>query len=269
VTGFVLAGVGLSVLMLGLSALGGHLMTATVTTACIAAGILLTACYGWYARRAAHPVLDLRLFRHTTFYNGVLIGSLFRVGVGATPFLLPLLLQLGFGLDPLQSGLLTCATAVGAMFMKTLTVAILKRWGFRRVLTFNALLASASVMSFGLFTAATPHLLIVLLLVLSGCLRSLQFTGLHALAFADITPAGMGQAAAVSSMAQRLSQSVGIVVGAYALQLSSHLHDRSSVTAADFWPAFLAVGLLSLSSAAWHRRLAPDAGAEVSRHSGK
>src|SRR5215472_12754115 len=158
--GFALAGIGLSVLMLGLSSLGGHLLPGMITAACIVAGGAALLAYPWHARRTANPVIDLSLFRLPTFNTGVLVGSLFRIGVGATPFLLPLLLQLGFGLNPLQSGLLTCATAVGAMFMKTLTTIILRRFGFRRVLTANALVASAAVAVCALFTAATPHTVI-------------------------------------------------------------------------------------------------------------
>ena len=131
--------------MLGLSALGGHLLPMWATAASIVGGATLLYAYVVHARRTEHPSLDLRLFRSPTFFNGVAAGSIFRIGVGATPFLLPLLLQLGFGLNPLQSGLLTCATAIGAMFMKTLTVMILKRWGFRTVLTTNAFLAGISV----------------------------------------------------------------------------------------------------------------------------
>ena len=214
-SGFALSGIGLSVLMLGVSALGGHLLSVPVALACVVIGALALIAYARHARRVPHPVIDLRLIRLPTFYNGVVVGGLFRVGLGATPFLLPLLLQIGFGLNPLQSGVLTCATAVGAMFMKTVTVFILRRWGFRTVLSVNGVAASAIVVAFGLFSATTPHLAIASVLLLSGCLRSLQFTALNAIAFADIGPEQMRQAASISSMAQRLSQSVGIAVGAY------------------------------------------------------
>src|SRR5258706_7433471 len=105
--GFALTGVGLSVLMLGLSSLGGHLLPGEITAACIVLGALALAAYPWHARRVAHPVIDLSLLALPTFHTGVIAGSLFRIGVGATPFLLPLLLQIGFGMNPLQSGLLT------------------------------------------------------------------------------------------------------------------------------------------------------------------
>jgi EmrB/QacA subfamily drug resistance transporter len=262
--GFALAGAGLSLLMLGLSSLGGHLMPGKFTAACVVVGALALAAYPWHARRTAHPVIDLSLLKLPTFHTGVLAGSLFRIGVGATPFLLPLLLQLGFGMNPLQSGLLTCATAVGAMFMKTLTTIILRRFGFRRVLTANALIASAAVGVYGLFTAATPHLVIFLVLLVSGCLRSLQFTSLQAISFAEVTRETMSQASSVASMAQRLAQSLGVAIGAYALQISGLLQGHAEVVVADFPPAFIAVALLSAVSMFFHAALPADAGAEVS-----
>jgi EmrB/QacA subfamily drug resistance transporter len=264
--GFALSGLGLSVLMLGFSALGGHLLPLPVATACIVAGFVTLLLYVRHARRTAHPVLDLRLLKLATFWNGVVAGSVFRAGLGATPFLLPLLFQLGFGLDPLQSGLLTCTTAIGAMFIKTLTVFILRRFGFRTVLSINGVAASLVVMAFGLFSSTTPHSIIALVLLLSGCLRSLQFTALNAISFADIAPEKMSQAASFSSMAQRLSQSAGIAAGAYLLQLSSTAQGHASIVAADFWPAFVGIGLVSALAPLLHLRLPPQAGIEVSGH---
>ena len=266
--GFALSGVGLSVLMLGFSALGGHLLTVTAAAVCIVMGAMTLMVYAWHARRTEHPVVDLRLLKLPTFRNGVLVGSVFRAGLGATPFLLPLLFQIGFGLNPLQSGILTCATAVGAMFMKTITVFILRRFGFRTVLSINGVAASAIVVAFGLFEATTPHVVIAAVLLVSGCLRSLQFTALNAISFADIAPQNMSQAASVSSMAQRLSQSVGIAAGAYFLQLSSVVQNHATIITADFWPAFLGIGLISVVAPLLHLRLPPEAGIEVSGHAG-
>ena len=264
--GFMLSGIGLSVLMLGLSALGGHLLSAEISSACIVLGALLLSGYAWHAQRNPHPLINLALLKLPTFRAGVLGGGLFRIGVGATPFLLPLLLQIGFGLDPLQSGLLTAAVAAGALFMKTLTTTILRRYGFRTVLRVNAVASSAALAAYGLFTAATPHLIIVAVLLFSGCLRSLQFTALGAISFADVSQPSMSQATSFSSMAQQLTQSVGVALGAYALQLSSLLQGHHAIVAADFWPAFLAIAIISSASLFLHAELPPDAGMEVSGH---
>jgi EmrB/QacA subfamily drug resistance transporter len=267
--GFALLGIGLSVLVLGLSALGGHLLPGAVTAACIVIGALALAGYGWHARRVRDPVLDLRLLRYSTFRAGILGGSLFRIGVGATPFLLPLLFQLGFGLDPFHSGLLSCTTAVGAMFVKTATVMILKRYGFRRVLVANAVLAAAGTGVYGLFTADTSQAIIIAVLLVSGCLRSLQFTAIAAVTFAEITRATMSQAASLQSMAQRLSQSIGVAVAAYVLQISSDLQGHAAVVTADFWPTFIVIALISAASILSNLAIAPDAGAEISGHGRK
>ncbi|MDO8596963.1 MAG: MFS transporter, partial [Sulfuricaulis sp.] len=269
VRGFGLLGIGLSALMLGLSALGGHLLSGTATTACIAVGALALAGYGWHARSARDPVIDLSLLKYVTFRAGVVGGNLFRIGVGATPFLLPLMFQLGFGLDPFHSGLLTCTTAVGAMFVKTATVMILRRYGFRRVMTVNAILAAAGTAIYGLFTADTSLFIIIPVFILSGCLRSLQFTAISAITFAEITRQTMSQAASVQSMTQRLSQSMGVVIAAYVLQVSSDLQGHASVVTADFWPAFVVVGLISGASIFFNLGLPPDAGAEISGHGKK
>ena len=262
--GFVLLGFGLSLLMLGLSALGGHLLPASLIAVCIALGTVCLVVYGRHARRIADPVIDLSLLRFSTFRAGVLGGSLFRIGAGATPFLLPLMFQLGFGLDPFHSGLLTCTTAVGAMFMKTLTVNILKRYGFRQVMIVNALVCSGAIAVYGMFTAQTPHVVVIMVLILSGCLRSLQFTTVGAISFADIRIEWMSQASGLQSMTQRLAQSLGVAVGAYALELSSNIQGHATVVAADFWPAFLVVALISAASVFHNVALPLDAGAELS-----
>lgn len=264
--GFALTGVGLSTLMLGLSALGGHLLPPEAIAACIAAGTLLLLLYGWHALRTEHPVMDLRLFRIPTFATGVLGGNLFRLGVGATPFLLPLLFQLGFGMEPFTSGLLTCAVAVGAMFMKTMTSWTLRRYGFRRVLVINGVVTSAAIAIPAFFTAATPHALIFVVLLVGGCVRSLQFTALNAVTFADASREQMSQATGISSMSQRLAQSLGVAIGAYALEVAARAQGHADITAESFWPAFVFIGLLSATSSLYHARLPANAGAEVSGH---
>ena len=262
--GFVVLGFGLSLLMLGLSALGGHMLPVPVIAASIVLGSGFLFIYVRHARRVANPVIDMRPFQFATFRAGVVGGSLFRIGAGATPFLLPLMFQLGFGLDPFHSGLLTCTTAIGAMFMKTLTVLILKRYGFRQVMIVNALVSSSALAVYGAFTAQTPHALVIVILILSGCLRSLQFTAVGAIGFADISKELISQASSLQSMTQRLAQSLGVAVGAYALELSSRVQGHSSIVASDFWPAFLVIALISGSSVFSNMALALDAGAELS-----
>lgn len=262
-TGFALSGLGLALALFGFSTLGRHLVSTPVAATALVLGLAGIAAYAWHARRHPHPLIDLRLLRLPTFRAGVLGGSLFRIGIGATPFLLPLMLQLGFGLSPLASGLLTFVSAAGAMFMKTIAAAVLRRFGFRRVLWINALLASAMLAGFGLFRADTPHWLIMGVLLVSGCFRSLQFTSLNAISYAEVDSPRMGQASSLAGMMQQFSLALGVAVGGYALQLAGSFSGRGYAEAANFSWAFLAVGLVSALSAWVMFRLPADAGAEM------
>jgi hypothetical protein len=190
-------------------------------------------------------------------------GSLFRIGIGASPFLLPLMLQIGFGQSAVQSGLLTFVSAIGAIFMKTLAATILRRAGFRRVLLWNALAASAMLCAFGLFRPTTPHLFIIGTLLLSGCLRSLQFTSLNAISYAEVDSPRMGQASSMSGMLQQLSLSLGVAIAGYLLEIVGAIGRQPPTAVANFYWAFLGVGLISMSSAVWMWHLPRNAGAEM------
>ena len=261
--GFALSSSGLSLTIIGFATLGRHLASTSLALACLLLGVTALALYVRHARRHPHPLIDLALLRLPTFRIGVVGGSLFRIGIGATPFLLPLMLQLSFGLNPLQSGLLTFTSAAGAMFMKTMATRILKRFGFRRVLVVNALMASLLLCGFGLFRADTPYPLIIGVLLASGCFRSLQFTSLNAIVYADVENARMGDASSLAAMAQQLSLAIGVTIGGYALGLASAATGEPLEAVVNFGFAFLTVGLISASSIAMMLRLAPDAGAEM------
>src|SRR5690606_4113805 len=205
----------------------------------------------------------LDLFRIPTFRIGVLGGALFRIGVGAVPLLLPLMLQLGFGFDPFHSGLVTFSAAAGAMFMKTLAARILRRFGSRRVLVANAVIASLFLVPIGLFRPETPYLLMVGVLLAGGCFRSLQFTSLNAIVYSDIEPARMSQASSLAAMVQQIALATGVTVGGYALALAAVATGRPLEDSINFSLAFATIALVSLGSVLSMRRLAPDAGAEM------
>lgn len=264
--GFLLSAGGLTLAMTGLSAVGRGLMPSTATAACILVGVGLMAAYVRHARIHPAPLLRLDLFKVPTFRAGVLGGSLFRIGIGATPFLLPLMLQLCFGLNPLQSGLITFTSTAGAMVMKTLAPGIIHRFGFRPVLVWNGLVASLAMCLFGLFRADTPYWLMVGLLLASGFLRSLQFTSINAVSYADIDQARMSQASSLSAMAQQVALALGVTIGGYALSLAGAFTGRPGDDPVNFTFAFLGVGLISAMSVLEMRKLAPDAGAEMAGH---
>lgn len=262
--GFALSGIGLALALFGFSTLGRHVVSSSLAVSCLVSGLALLTGYVVHARRTTAPLLDLRLLRIDTYRVGVLAGMVFRVAIGATPFLLPLMLQLGFGLDALHSGMLTFASAVGAMFMKTIAARILRRFGFRPVLLVNAVVASVFMAGIGLFTPSTPHAAIIAFLVVTGCFRALQLTSLNAILYADVPPLQLGQATSLAGMMQQLSLSIGVAVGGYALEIAGAVRGTDATNVDNFPVAFVVVGFIAMQSAWLMRALPEHAGAEVS-----
>jgi EmrB/QacA subfamily drug resistance transporter len=261
--GFILSGVGLSALVSASAAMDGNVLPVWAVCGLFAIGILGVVLYVFHARRTPNPILDLRLFRFPTFSAGVVGGSLFRIGVGAIPLLWPLLLQLGFGMSPLQSGLMTFVGAIGAMLMKITTGPILRRFGFRRVLVVNAIITAIMAAAPACFTIATPHLWILTAFFVGGFFRSLQFTCVNAISVAEVEQPEMSQATSLTSVFQQLSFSLGVTVGAFVLQTSMALRGSQTLNATDFWPAFLMIGVISLLSYFSFASLPGDAGEEL------
>ena len=266
VKGFVLTAFGLSLSVFGFTLASGRVGSAAMAWSMVTVGLLLLALYLLHARRAPHPIIDLTLLRIVTFRVSMVAGILFRLSVGAVPFLLPLMLQVGFGLSPFESGSLTFAAAIGALTMKLTAAPILRRWGFRTVLTVNAVISSALLAASALFTEATPHAMIVAVLLTAGFFRSLQFTSLNTLGYADIESPQMSRATSFVAVVQQLSLSSGVAIAAMLLEASRAAEARSTLATIDFHRAFVAVGLIAVVSSVMFVRLPRDAGAEVSGH---
>ena len=186
-----------------------------IVAALVGVGSISMTLYVLHARRTGSPVLDFGLLRLPTMRASIVGGFMFRLGIGALPFLLPLLMQVGFGLSPFQSGLVTFASAVGAMGMKTLAARIIKAFGFRNMMTVNAVVSSAFLAACALFTISTPLMLIFTILVVGGFFRSLQFTAINTVAYAEVEAPQMSRATTLVSVNQQLAVSAGVAVGAY------------------------------------------------------
>src|SRR5260370_2459871 len=166
--GFLFSGLGLSALLSACAALASHVVLPLLVVSTFFLGFAGLGLYVWHARRAVAPILDLTLLRYPTFRAGAAGGSLFRIGVGAVPLLLPLLLQLGFGFSPLRSGLLTFVTALGAIGMKVAASRILRQWGFRRGLIFNSIVSAVFVAAPAAFSPAMSIPLMIAVLFIGG-----------------------------------------------------------------------------------------------------
>lgn len=264
--GQLLASLGVAGLAFGLSVAGLDLLPWSVVAALIGGGAVAMTAYVFHARKVKAPPLDFKLTRYPTFSAALIGGFLFRLGIGALPFLLPLMLQVGFGMTPFQSGLVTFATAVGALGMKTVAARIIMRFGFRAVLVVVGLISSAFLGACAGFTPTTPLWLIFLVLLIGGFFRSLEFTSINTIAYADVRARELSRATSLMSVAQQLAISTGVAVGALVVEATLRWRGATELSAVDFWPAFIVVALISTSSAFFFARLPRDAGSEMSGH---
>ncbi len=258
--GAILSALGLSCLVFGFTIAGRGFAPPLIDALIILSGFFACGAYIRHARETPHPILDLKLLATPTFHAAIYGGFLFRIGVGATPFLIPLLLQKGFNLSASQSGMITFVGAIGAMVMKTTAQPILNRFSFRRVLIFNALLSSIFILASAFYTSTTPHLLIMLIILIGGFFRSLEFTSLNALAFADITQKDMSNATSFTAVGQQLSLATGVAISAAVLEIMRASQSSGNLSVEDFAPAFSIVALISACSAFVFWRLQHDAG---------
>ncbi len=257
--GFVLSGLSLGGLLFGFetTSRSGELPQAL---ALIGMGLAAGGLYIRHARRTPEPILDLTLMRIPTFRLSVIGGSLTRITQGAQPFLLPLMLQLGFGMSAAASGSITIATAIGSLGMKWLAPAALRRFGFRNSLIVNGLVASAGYAVCGFFRPAWPVAAIFVVLAACGFFMSFQFTAYNTIAYDEIPPERMSQATSFYATFQQLMLSLGICVGAVALHIGMLATHRASPGFPNFTLAFWLVTAISTLATVWNWRFARDAG---------
>jgi EmrB/QacA subfamily drug resistance transporter len=246
VRGLMLAGLALVCGMFGLETVGRGLVPPAVTGAMIAAGLAMAFLYYLHARWTPAPLLDFTLMRLPCF--GLSFGAmmLFRTGIGAIPFLLPMMLQIGFGNSAVQSGLITFASSAGALVMKPAAQHALRLFGFRDTLIWNGVLSGVMLTICALFRPTWPAAAIYLVLLVGGFLRSLQFTAYNTLAYGDVPRAKMSAATSLYAAGQQLAATIGVSVGALSLEVARTVSHHQTPENSDFSVAFVVVGLMTL-----------------------
>lgn len=264
--GFILMALGCCGLMYGLEMLSREGSAVLPYVGLITA----SAVVGWSAvrhlRRAVSPLVDLQPLGIDTFAVPMRGGSFFRMSMAATPFLLPLLFQVGFGMNAFESGMLVLSVFVGNLLMRPVITRVLRAYGFRRVLVLNGTLSAFSIIACGLFSADTPVWAMVVVLFAGGVFRSVQVTAQITLTFADVPQSMMTSASALSSLIVQLTIAMGVAVGALAVRMVGVAAPDLAGTAGQYRWALVVVGAIGLLAVFDARRLAPDAGAEVTGH---
>jgi EmrB/QacA subfamily drug resistance transporter len=261
VTGFVLTGVALAALVEGLTRLGERSGSASGSAALVAFGVGCALLAVRHARRAASPMLSLASLGVRTFSYATLgAGFATRVAINASPFLLPLMFQIGFGMTALQAGVMVLVYMAGNLAMKSLTTAVLRRFGFRQVLVWNGLLCAVTLAACGLLSPGDALPVVYGVLFAAGMTRSMNFTAITTIAFVDITADHRASASALSTMLQQVAMVLSVALAASALSISQSTHG-GNLLLSDFHRVWFAVALLMAVAAADALRLPREAGA--------
>ncbi len=266
VRGFFMTGSGFGLFMAGVECLSAGRIGMAYSLSFITVGIILLVLSVKHLLGSQYPLFSLSPLTIKTFRITAVGGSFFRIAVASVPFLLPLMFQLGFGMSPVDAGTLLLWLFVGNLCMKPATTWIMNTFGFRRVLLVNGLMVSVGFAAMAMFTVNTPHWLIVLVLFISGLNRSMHFTALNTIGFADVGEQQMRDASTLFSVLQQMSRGIGIAFAALVLAFSMWLlHGTTLVEtrAEDFQLAFWIIAVLALISIADTLSLSREAGASI------
>jgi len=265
--GFIATSVAMVSLVCAMEMMGAQQVNTTLTLALVATGVVTLIYALRHFRRARWPMIRLDALQVPTFRVTMYGGSLFRASISAVPFLLPLLFQVGFGMDAFHSGLLVLAVFVGNLTIKPATTPLLRGLGFKKLLLINGALNVLALLACAFLTPQTPVWVIMLVLYLGGVFRSIQFTAISTLAFADVPSPQMSYANTLFSTATQLAVGLGITLGAIGIrigELCSEMLGIDALPGISFRLAFVAIALVCLLGMFDTLRLVKDAGSAVS-----
>ncbi|MFT3903458.1 MAG: MFS transporter [Niabella sp.] len=262
--GFILSTIGMIGFMIGLESISNRMLSFTTSTLLVLASASVFYAFYRHTKKTKYPLIDFTEMRTKTYAVTIYSGSLTRMVIGMAPFLTPMMFQVGFGLNAFQSGTLLMATMIGNLSMKPATVWITKNFSFRAVLVVNTILLSLSSFAMVLLFPETPHWMIITVLFISGMIRSVQFSSLNTLAYADVPAERMNNANTLYSTAQQMSLGMGITLGAISLRTASLInHTNFNYQVKDFHLAFALIGALGLLTLFEYLKLSPRDGVSV------
>ncbi len=265
--GFILCALGLAGFLGGIDSFSHDWLTVFGSFSVLGLGLFFIAWAVVHLHRASVPLLNLEPVKIRTFAVAtVTTGTWFRIGLNAPAFLLPLYLQLGFSYSPFVAGAYVMVYFIGNLATKAVSPLVIARLGFRKLLWLNGLCCGLSMCLFTLVDPNHAVAPIVVLLLLSGVFRSLQFGALNALTFADISKRLRSSAAPLSVLSMQMSAALTVALTVLVLQASKRLGGRDTLDITDFNIAFLVMGGASIVLSFLFLRLSPEDGGEVSGH---
>lgn len=263
--GFTLSGISLACLMIGVEIIGRVGIPFYLSIIFILTSIGLMYFNIRYSKRIENPIINYSVLKVSTYRTMIFTGSLSLVVISSIPYLVPLMFQEGFGLTAFHAGLLFLASSVGSLVMKPVTVWIMERFNFRRSFLINGILVVICTFLISLLFPTTPKVFIIIVMFVSGVLRSFQYSAISTLAFADIPKDNMASANTLFTTAKQVSVAGGVALGSIFLRLSQNIHHNieRSYTVSDFHLSFIFVAIFAFISLYGYTQLKSDAGDAV------
>ncbi|MBV4414284.1 multidrug transporter subunit MdtD [Enterobacteriaceae bacterium YMB-R22] len=257
IKGFFLFGLGLVLISSGMELFGEHIVASWIALVVLTGGALLLISYILHARRAASPLIALPIFKIRTFSVGIAGNIASRLGTGCVPFLMPLMLQVGFGYSALIAGCMMAPTAIGSIVAKSVVTRVLRRIGYRRTLVFITIFIGLIIAQFSLQTAMLPIWMLLIPLFILGMAMSTQFTAMNTITLANLTDENASSGNSMLAVTQQLSISLGVAVSAAVLRF----YGSQGVSTLDqFHATFITMGAVTVISALVFMLLRPNDG---------
>jgi hypothetical protein len=263
VSGYFMLAVAMVSMSLALDGMGSLALQHAIVVILLVLGLSMLTAYWLHALRSPAPLFPPRLFGIQSYRVG-LLGNLFaRIGSGAMPYMIPLLMQLGIGYSPAQAGMLMLPMAIAGMLVKRVVTFIIVRLGYRRVLLGNTILLGALMASFALMTADQPLWLRITQLAAFGAVNSLQFTAMNTVTLKDLDTNDAAAGNSLFSMVQMLGMSLGVSVAAVTLTaVADWLHISARAGGGQALPAFqialVIIGFITIGSAFIFWQIKPE-----------
>ena len=268
VVGFILSGLSFSGLIFGLSVISLPALPPIVGIATTLAGLTCGVAYLWHYRRVERPILDLKVFEEPIFRTSIASGFIYRIAGGAVPFLFPLMLQVGFGYSPFESGMISFIGAGGAILMKFCLKPALAAVGFKALLIVGIIVPGVLTVTHGFFTAQTPIWIIMSILLFMGFFRSMFYTSLNTLTYTQTPDEQSGSATVISSVSIQLAFALGVAFAALLLEVVALIRNVE-VGVAEMQFVFFVLAAITIVAIFPILGLSKQVGDEVSGHKAK
>ena len=256
-SGFLLFGLGLVLISVGIELFGERVVLPWQALLVLFGGIALLLLYIVHARRHPAPLINLPMFKTRTFSIGIIGNIASRLGTGCIPFLMPLMLQVGFGFPALIAGCMMGPTAIGALLAKSTVTQVLRRFGYRHTLVGITIIIGILIATFSLQSPGGSVVMLLAALLILGMAMSTQFTAMNTITLADLNDENASGGNSVLAVTQQLSISFGVAVSAAVLRF---YQDVEATTVAQFHATFLTMGVVTVLSAFTFMMLRPSDG---------